>query len=202
MTEIISVGRGHACLAYTHTRSLPIPLSRRDTSLTSCTSPPPPRFPPPRWNNIVDQYGWSFVLSESGVRVGTSEYANETTVGTIKRWHCMQEGKGSGASRDGCLSVGFLPYDLFPRHGHWPSLAAKAAVHHMTLGCVEEKAPCFAPGIRPFRGNRQRLDRYDESDFDDNVKTLREVGAWMVDANPAYRSPFVDPAVELRRKRK
>ena len=42
------------------------------------------------------------------------------------------------------------------------------------------------PGIRPFRGNRQRLDRYDETDFDDMVKTLREVGAWMVDATPDY----------------
>ena len=31
----------------------------------------------------------------------------------------------------------------------------------LTLSCVQEKAPCFAPGVRPFRGNRQRLDRCD-----------------------------------------
>ena len=33
----------------------------------------------------------------------------------------------------------------------------------MTMGCVQEKSPCFSPGVRPFRGNRQRLDRYDET---------------------------------------
>jgi hypothetical protein len=176
VTEIISVGRGHACLAYTHTRSLPIPLSRRDTSLTSCTSPPPPRFPPPRWNNIVDQYGWSFVLSESGVRVGTSEYANETTVGTIKRWRCMQQGGE-------CLQVGFLPYDKFPRHStNWPGLAPKAMVYHLTHACAQEQAPCFLPHVRPFRGNRQRLSRYDENDFDEMVATLKGIGAWKVGA--------------------
>eukprot|EP00854_Cymbomonas_tetramitiformis_P013777 gene13777-16284_t len=49
-----------------------------------------------RWNNIPDQYGWSFVLSNG-----------------------------------------------------------------------KENAPCFSPGIRPFRGHRQRLDRYDQTDFDD-----------------------------------
>ena len=116
------------------------------------------------------------VLSESGVRVGTSEFANETTVGTIKRWKCMQQGGN-------CLKVGFLPYDRFPRHGRYPGawyggLDRTAVVYHMTLGCVQEKAPCFAPGIRPFRGNRQRLDRYDATDFDDYVSTLRSIGAW------------------------
>ena len=69
-----------------------------------------------RWNNIVDQYGWGFVLSESGVRPGTTEFANDTTVGTIKRWRCMQQG-GT------CLKVGFLPYNRYPRHGAWPGLA-------------------------------------------------------------------------------
>ena len=38
-----------------------------------------------RWNNIVDQYGFSFVLSESGVRPATSEWANTTALGTVKR---------------------------------------------------------------------------------------------------------------------
>ena len=128
-----------------------------------------------RWNNIGDQYGWSFVLSESGVRVGTSEFANETTVGTIKRWKCMQTG-GT------CLKVGFLPYDRFPRHGRWfQGLDQTALLYHMTYGCVQEQAPCGAPGIRPFRGNRQRLDRYDERDFGDVRDTLRSIGAWLVD---------------------
>ena len=131
-----------------------------------------------RWNNIVDQYGWSIVLAESGVRVGTSEFANETTVGTIKRWRCMQQGNT-------CLRVGFLPYNKFPRHGSWPALAASGTplIYHMTLGCMQEQAPCAAPGIRPFRGNRQRLNRYEASDFDDMVATLKGVGAWRVGAN-------------------
>ena len=125
-----------------------------------------------RWNNIVDQYGWSYVLSESGVRPATNERANETTVGTIKRWRCMQQG-GT------CLKVGFLPYDRYPRHGHWPSLAPTAYVYHMTVSCVQELAPCEAPGIRSFRGNRQRLDRYDDVDFADYVRTLKSIGAWI-----------------------
>ena len=140
-----------------------------------------------RWNNIVDQYGFSFVVEASGVRPHTTEFANETTTGTIKRWGCMKENDGDGS---GCLGVGFLPYDLFPRHGRWPDLAPKALVYHMTIGCVEEKAPCSSPGVRPFRGNRQRLDRYDESDFDDMVATLRSIGAWLVDASPGYVSTF------------
>ena len=32
--------------------------------------------------------------------------------------------------------------------------------------------------------------RYDETDFDDMVTTLRSIGAWMVDASPGYVSPF------------
>jgi len=135
-----------------------------------------------RWNNIVDQYGWSFVLSESGVRTRTSEWANETTIGTIKRWRCMQQGST-------CLKVAFLPYDRFPRHvlpthGKWSDgLQHTALIYHLTMGCVQEQAPCSIPGIRPFRGNRQRLDRYDETDFDDYVATLRSVGAWRVGRN-------------------
>ena len=56
-----------------------------------------------RWNNIVDQYGWSFVLSESRVRLGTSEFANDTSVGTLKRWRCMQQG---GTCSTGAASAG------------------------------------------------------------------------------------------------
>ena len=32
--------------------------------------------------------------------------------------------------------------------------------------------------------------RYDETDFDDMVTTLRGIGAWLVDASPGYVSPF------------
>ena len=43
-----------------------------------------------RWNNVVDQYGWSFLLEGAGVRPRTSERANETTSGTVKRKGCMK----------------------------------------------------------------------------------------------------------------
>ena len=88
-----------------------------------------------------------------------------------------------------CLRVGFLPYNLFPRHGHWPGLASTALAYHMTIGCPQEKAPCSAPGIRPFHGNRQRLDRYDDRDFEDMARTLRSNGQWLVDATPDYHTP-------------
>ena len=53
-------------------------------------------------------------------------------------------------------------------------------------GCgASGSAPCGAPGIRPFRGNRQRLNRYDDVDFDDYVRTLKEVGAWKLGASDA-----------------
>ena len=32
--------------------------------------------------------------------------------------------------------------------------------------------------------------RYDETDFEDMVTTLRGIGAWRVDASPGYVSPF------------
>lgn len=144
--------------------------------------------PPVSWNNIVDQYGWSFVLSESGVRVGTSEFANDTTIGTIKRWHCMQQG-GT------CLKVGFLPYDRFPRHSsNWQGLSKTAMVYHLTHACAQEQSPCFVPHVRPFRGNRQRLSRYDENDFDEMVATLKGIGAWKVDNQPPFGVAVKDEA--------
>ena len=111
------------------------------------------------------------------MRTRTSEMANDTTVGTIKRWKCMQRG---GV----CLKVAFLPYERFPRHGRWVhgGLEKTALLYHMTIGCMQEQAPCGAPGIRPFRGNRQRLNRYDETDFDDMRTVLKQVGAWRVGA--------------------
>jgi len=136
---------------------------------------------PLRWNNIVDQYGFSYTISASGVRPSTSEFANTTDYGTLKRWRCMKENDGSG-----CLRVGFLPYNLFPRHGDWPALSASALVYHMTIACPQEQAPCSSPGIRPFHGNRQRLDRYDERDFEDMVRTLRANSMWLVDTHPNY----------------
>jgi hypothetical protein len=41
-------------------------------------------------------------------------------------------------------------------------------------------------GVRPFRGHRQRLDRYDAVDFEDQAATLRQLGLWLVDQSPDY----------------
>jgi hypothetical protein len=133
-----------------------------------------------RWNNIPDQYGLSFLLGDLK-RIATSVRSNETTIGTLhpKGSHCAQKKE--------CLRAGFLPYDRFPRSGDWASLKASADVYHLTFGCMQEDAPCSVPAIRPFRGHRQRLDRYEAVDFEDQVGTLRLLGLWLVDADPDYR---------------
>ena len=132
-----------------------------------------------RWGNIVDQYGWSFLMGDMR-KTWTSPIANETTVGTLhaRGSHCAKSGN--------CLRAGFLPFDLFPRSGNWEELKAKANIYHLTYGCMQEVAPCQVPGIRPFRGHRQRLDRYEAIDFDDQVDTLRKLGLWLVDGTPNY----------------
>ena len=114
-----------------------------------------------RWNNIVDQYGWSLVLaSQLTLERTTSEFANDTVVGQLRRGNCVP--------RERCLRVGLLPYDAFPRHdryGDWTALAPAAQVYHL-------------PG--PSRGLRQRLNRYDEVDFEGMAGALRKAGAWLV----------------------
>ena len=133
-----------------------------------------------RWNNIPDQYGWSFLMGDLR-KTWTSPKANETTVGTLhaRGSHCAKSGN--------CLRAGFLPFDQFPRTGDWEELKSKASIYHLTYGCMQEEAPCQVPGIRPFRGHRQRLDRYEAVDFDDQVDTLRKLGLWLVDKTPEYR---------------
>ena len=60
-------------------------------------------------------------------------------------------------------------------------LDAKADVYHLTFNCAQEQAPCSVPDVRPFRGNRQRLNRYDETDFEDMRATLKGLGLWLAD---------------------
>lgn len=114
-----------------------------------------------RWNNIVDQYGWSLVLaSQLTFERKASEFANDTVVGQLQRGNC--------APRERCLRVGLLPYDTFPRHdryGDWAALAPTAHVYHL-------------PG--PSRGLRQRLNRYDDVDFASMAGALQKAGAWLV----------------------
>ena len=58
---------------------------------------------------------------------------------------------------------------------------AQADVYHLTYNCAQEQAPCSVPDVRPFRGNRQRLNRYDETDFEDMRATLKGLGLWLAD---------------------
>ena len=161
-----------------------------------------------RWNNIGDQYGLSFVMADAkmdakadggaggagggrrGGRGRSSPTANETTLATFhpSGSHCKQRGN--------CLRLGWLPYDRFPRTGSWDGLQPSAAIYHLTHGCMQEAAPCSVPGSRPFRGHRQRQDRYEKVDFDDMRSTLRALGMWLVDATPSYR--YRRPPLPLR----
>ena len=105
--------------------------------------------------------------------------ANRTTVGELQR-------RGSACRKHGtCLRAGWLPFDEFPRSCaggcDWARLKGKAAVYHLTYNCLQEHAPCAVPGIRRFRGHRQRLDRYDDVDFADQRSTLQELGLWLQD---------------------
>lgn len=129
-----------------------------------------------RWNNIVDQYGWTHTLASlrldapQASRATTGEFVNETTLGSLKRRGCSRR----VGSR--CLRVGLLPYDEFPRHGDWRGLSGTARIHHLTGDGCPIKAGC---GVRPFRGLRQRLNRYDDVDFTEMRATLQGIGAWV-----------------------
>jgi hypothetical protein len=130
-----------------------------------------------RWNNVIDQMGWSFIVADTSdlayhgeIRRHTSEISNETTLTNLTRYG---------------LRLGFLPYDVFPRIGDWRLHKQTAAIHHLvddgSLGKEYDKP--F--GVLPFRGHRQRLDRYDEEDFEGYVKVMRQVGLWIVPSDAA-----------------
>ena len=112
--------------------------------------------------------------AQRGLPAPTTAFHNDTTVFTLhpRGSHCAAKGD--------CLRGGFLPYDMFPRTGSWHALGGRAAVYHLTYGCMQEEAPCSRAAVRPFRGHRQRLDRYEATDFDDQVSTLRQLGLWLV----------------------
>ena len=38
----------------------------------------------------------------------------------------------------------------------------------------------------PFRGHRQRLDRYDAQDFETFVGVMRQCGLWLYEASPDF----------------
>lgn len=91
--------------------------------------------------------------------------------------------KRRGCLGTDCLRLGFLPFDRFPRIGAWPLLRSNAAIHHLvadgTLGAQYHNPE----GVKPFHSHRQRLDRYDDSDFAEYAQTVRRMGLWLVDAH-------------------
>ena len=133
-----------------------------------------------RWTNAVDQQGWNLLLKESsptlelaGLASHTSEYVNTTTAVALRKRYegCAGKRAAAAAAAGGCLRVGLLPYDRFPRHGEWAALRETAMVWHGPR----------TRGTQPFRGHRLRLDRYDEEDFARMAAVLKaDPGLWAV----------------------
>ena len=119
-----------------------------------------------RWNNVVDQMGWSFLVADTATSLQkspTSQLANESTIATLGRYG---------------LTLAFLPYNEFPRIGGWDGLQSTARIYHLTADGSLGKQYDQPYGVVPFRGHRQRLDRYDEEDFDSHEKVMRTIGLW------------------------
>lgn len=131
-----------------------------------------------RWNNVVDHFGYTHLFNENDLTVPTDRMANEVTLFNLKLPH----GCTPGNAADSCFRVGFLPHDVFPRFTNrsWPELAPKAAIHHIVgdggLGPGFENPEW----TKPFPGHRQRLDRYDDSDFASYQKVMQHSGLWLV----------------------
>ena len=66
------------------------------------------------------------------------------------------------------------------------ALRPTATIHHLvgdgSLG--EHYKTAF--GSMPFRGHRQRLDRYDAQDFETFVGVMRQCGLWLYEASPDF----------------
>ena len=109
--------------------------------------------------------GWSFLVADTSDlgRAPTSVLSNQTTLTRLSRYE---------------LQLAFLPYASFPRVGSWERVKATAAIWHLTGDGGVGKEFEQPDGVVPFRGHRQRLDRYDELDFDALEKVMRELGLW------------------------
>lgn len=140
-----------------------------------------------RWDNVIDHFGFTFLFDENDLSTPTSKLSNETTIFNLRRPRGCQPGDPHEQSPQGCLRAGFFPHDQFPRFGSWPLFRATARVHHIVQGDAalgpEHAEP---PGVKPSRGPRQRLDRYDDKDFDDYEDAMRAMGLWKVDDAPEY----------------
>ena len=138
-----------------------------------------------RWNNVVDHFGWTHMVNENDLDTPTSVMSNESTRFNLHLpRHCSP-----GPSADGCLRVGFLPHNVFPRFTDrgWPSLAPVAAIHHIVGDGGLGKGFDAPVGTKPFAGHRQRLDRYDDADFASYKAVMQDMGLWLVDKTPEYR---------------
>ena len=125
---------------------------------------------------MIDHFGLTFLFAENDVRVPTSRFADDTTIFTLRRPAGCQ-------GNSSCIRAGFFPHNLFPRFGSWPVFEPHAIIHHIVGGASEMGVQHAEPvvGVKPSRGPRQRLDRYDEDDFDGYEDAMRAIGLWMVD---------------------
>lgn len=125
-----------------------------------------------RWDNVIDHFGFTFLWNDNDLAAPTTQVANEMTLLTLRH--------PTKCKPSECLRAGFLPHEQFPRIGNWSRKAGGfedvALIHHLA-------------DIRPHPGHRQRLDRYDEADFEGFETAMREAGLWLVDSSPDYRAP-------------
>lgn len=144
-------------------------------------------------DNVIDHFGLTFLFAENDVTSPTTVLGNDTFLFSLHRPRGCSAHAGHAAAKAGakaipCLRAGFLPHYQFPRWGSWPILKSAAYIHHIVGGDAalgpEHANP---PGLKPSRGPRQRLDRYDDEDFDGYEAAMRAMGLWLVDDSPEYR---------------
>ena len=103
----------------------------------------------------VKQWAASRPRLEGGAMLNEASPNVTATAVLGKRW----------CGADGCLKLGLLPADRFPKPGASSHVRASALV-----GRAE----------RPNRNHRLRLDRYDEQDFEVLEAAMRREGLWML----------------------
>ena len=122
-----------------------------------------------RWNNVVDQMGWSFLVADTSdlsPSHATGLLVNQSTLTRLGRYG---------------LTLAFLPYHQFPRVAHdWSALRSGGAmIHHLASdGSLGKEYEIAGGAVAPFRGHPQRLDRYDEADFAAFASALHRIGLW------------------------
>jgi len=103
-----------------------------------------------------------FLENTTAVRLASEPEANAMVSLRNPSW-CEDKAMAPGS----CLRIGLLPITLFP-----PQAAGLFQANNATA--------LVGRAARPDRGNRLRLDRYDEIDFDAQRTKMEEEGLWLL----------------------